>query len=178
MLATPLPSPVETRDNATFDALLWSLSRPGFLRSLPKPGEASIIAALLDRECRVHSADPLLMPEIMRTGAELVDIEYADHVFSGTMTTSEPLAQIAIGSDLYPDDGATIIVRAGFGTGQTLRLTGPGVDGSVTVQIDGLPDGFWTARAAHNRYPMGFDLFLLDADKVIGVPRSTTVEVL
>ena len=178
MRAPPLPSPVETRDNATFDALLWSLSRPGLPRSLPAPGEASIIAALLDRECRVHSADPLLMPEIMRTGAELVDIEHADHVFFGTMTGSEPLAQVATGSDFYPDDGATIIIRARFGTGQALRLTGPGVDGSVTVQVDGLPDGFWAARLSHLRYPMGFDLFLLDGDKVIGVPRSTTVEVL
>lgn len=178
MLATPSPSPAETRDNASFDGLLWSLSRPGLPRTLPEPGEASIIAALLDRECRVHSADPLLMPEIMRTGAELVDIEYADHVFFGTMTASEPFAQIAIGSDLYPDDGATIIIRAGFGTGQTLRLTGPGVDGSITVQVDGLPDGFWAARAAHIRYPMGFDLLLLDGDQVIGVPRSTIVEVL
>ncbi|WP_299373813.1 phosphonate C-P lyase system protein PhnH [uncultured Tateyamaria sp.] len=178
MLATPAPSSSETRDNTAFDALLWALSRPGLPRSLPEPGEASIIAALLDRECRVHSADPLLMPEIMRTGAELTDIEHADHVFLGTMAGIEPLVQIATGSDFYPDDGATIIIRARLGTGQTLRLTGPGVDGSVTVQVDGLPDGFWAARMSHMRYPMGFELFLLDEDQVIGVPRSTTVEVL
>ena len=32
MLATPTPSPSETRDNATFEALLWALSRPGVPR--------------------------------------------------------------------------------------------------------------------------------------------------
>ncbi|MEL6588022.1 MAG: phosphonate C-P lyase system protein PhnH [Pseudomonadota bacterium] len=178
MLATPATSPSETRDNAAFDALLWSLSRPGLPRRLPAPGEACIPHALLDRECRVHVADALLLPDIMRTGAELADIELADHVFLGTSSTSGELESVAIGSDLYPDDGATVVVRADFGQGQALRMTGPGVDGVVTLRVGGLPDGFWAARAARIRYPMGFDLFLLEGDQVIGVPRSTTVEVL
>lgn len=176
MRATPSPSPSETRDNAAFDALLWALSRPGLPRSLPEPAEACVIAALLDRECRVHSSDPRLMPQIMRTGAELTDIAQADHVFLGAMPDSALLEQVAIGSDLYPDDGATLILRARFGSGQALRLTGPGIDGSATIQLGGLPDGFWAARAARIRYPMGFELFMLDGDQVIGLPRSTIVE--
>ena len=99
MLTVPEPSPAETRDNATFDALLWALSRPGLARDLSEPGELSIITALLDRECQVYSADPLLMPEIVRTSAELADIDRADHVFLGAMTTSDPLADTAIGSE-------------------------------------------------------------------------------
>lgn len=176
MFATPTPSPAETRDNAAFDALLWTLSRPGLPRDLPQPGEGSIITALLDRECLVYAADPLLMPEIMRTGAELADVDRADHVFLGAMATSDPLTDIAIGSDYYPDDGATVIIRASIGSGPALRLTGPGVDGAVTLQLEGLPDRFWKARAARLRYPMGFDLFFVDGARVVGVPRSTTVE--
>ena len=176
MLATPTPSRAETRDTTAFDALLWTLSRPGLPRDLPEPGEQSIVTALLDRECLVYAADPLLMPEIMRTGAELADIGKADHVFLGAMATSEPLADIAIGSDYYPDDGATVIFRAGIGIGSGVRLCGPGVDGALTLQLDGLPDGFWKARAARLRYPMGFDLFFVDGARVVGVPRSTTVE--
>lgn len=176
MLATPAPSPAETRDNAAFDALLWTLSRPGLPRDLPEPGEGSIITALLDRECLVYAADPLLMPKIMRTGAELTDIDKADHVFLGAMTSTDPLAAIAIGSDFYPDDGATVIIRANIGSGPALRLAGPGVDGAVTLQLDGLPDGFWKARAARLRYPMGFDLFFVDSARVVGLPRSATVE--
>ncbi len=176
MLATPAPSPAETRDNAAFDALLWALSRPGLPHDLPEPGEGSIITALLDRECLVYSADPLLMPEIMRTGAEVADIEKADHVFLGTLASSDPVADIAIGSDFYPDDGATVIIRASVGSGPAVRLTGPGVDGAVTLRLDGLPDGFWKALSARKRYPMGFDLFFVDGARVVGVPRSTTVE--
>ncbi|MEM8871505.1 MAG: phosphonate C-P lyase system protein PhnH [Pseudomonadota bacterium] len=176
MLATPAPSPAETRDNAAFDALLWTLSRPGLPRELPEPGEGSIITALLDRECLVYSADPLLMPEIMRTGAELADIEKADHVFLGAITTSDSLADIAIGSDYYPDDGATVIIRAKIGSGPALRLTGPGIDGTAKLQLGGLPDDLWKARAARLRYPMGFDLFFVDGARVVGMPRSTIVE--
>ena len=176
MLATPAPGLAETRDNAVFDALLWTLSRPGLPRDLPEPGEGTVMTALLDRECLVYSADPLLMPEIMRTSAELADIDKADHVFLGTLASSDLLADIAIGSDYYPDDGATVIIRTSIGSGPALRLTGPGIDGAVTLQLGGLPDGFWTARAARLRYPMGFELFFIDGARVVGVPRSTTVE--
>jgi alpha-D-ribose 1-methylphosphonate 5-triphosphate synthase subunit PhnH len=178
MLSTPIQSQSETRENAAFDALLWALSRPGLAHVLPEPGEAAIIDALLDRECKVHASDPVLMPIIMRTGAALAGIADADHVFLGAMSSAEPLAYVMTGSDIYPDDGATVIVRAKFGSGLELRLTGPGVDGAVTLRVDGLPEGFWKARAAWLRYPMGFDLFLLDGTQVIGVPRSTLVEVL
>ncbi len=176
MLSVPAPSPAEMRDNAAFDALLWSLSRPGRPRDLPEPGESGIITALLDRECLVYADDPLLMPQIMRTGATLSDIEKADHVFLGAMGTSDPLADIAIGTDFYPDDGATVIIRAKIGSGPALRLTGPGVDGILTLHMGGLPEGFWKARTARLRYPMGFDLFFVDGARVVGIPRSTTVE--
>lgn len=178
MLSTPVQSPSEAQDNAAYDALLWALSRPGQTRVLPEPGETCIIGALLDRECQVHAADPLLMPAVMRTGAALTDIQEADHVFFGDMLSPEALEKVVTGSDLYPDDGATVIVRARIGEGQALRLTGPGVDGAVALHVAGLPEGFWAARAAHLRYPMGFDLFLLDGRQIIGVPRSTQVEVL
>ena len=93
------------------------------------------------------------------------------------MTSAADLAHVALGSDLYPDQGATVVVRARFGDGQRVRLTGPGVDGALTLDVGGLPEGFWQARTERRRYPMGFDLFLIDADRVVGIPRSTQVEV-
>ncbi|MEL6510617.1 MAG: phosphonate C-P lyase system protein PhnH [Pseudomonadota bacterium] len=176
MLSVPAPSLAEMRDNTAFDALLWSLSRPGRSCDLPEPGEGAIIAALLDRECLVYADDPLLMPQIVRTGANLSNIEKADHVFLGAMGSSDPLAHIAIGTDFYPDDGTTVIIRAKIGSGPALRLTGPGVDGTLTLHMDGLPEGFWKARTARLRYPMGFDLFFVDGARIVGIPRSTTVE--
>jgi alpha-D-ribose 1-methylphosphonate 5-triphosphate synthase subunit PhnH len=88
------------------------------------------------------------------------------------------LRDLRQGSDMHPEDGATLILMATLGTGQALRLTGPGVDGHIDVRVDGLTDGFWQMRRDVMRYPMGFEIFLIDGSRVMGLPRSTTVEVL
>lgn len=179
MLTVPTRSASEVRSNAAFDALLWSLSRPGLPRELPEPGEGPVIEALLDRECRAYSADPRLLPQIMRSGAEVADLGVADHVFFGQMDGLAPLDDVPMGSDLYPDGGATVVLRGRIGRdGDVLRLSGPGVDGHLDLSVGGFPDGFWQRRTELIRYPMGFDLFVIDGATVIGLPRSTIVEVL
>lgn len=178
MQHAPIPSAAETRANACFDALMWALSRPGLPRALPEAGAGQLIDALIDRECAVWAADDALAAHAARNGAAMVEVEKADHVFAGQITGVGLLPRLRCGSDLYPDDGATLVLDARFGDGPHLRFTGPGVDGAVTVALSGLPDGFWAARDRALRYPMGFDMFLLDGAEVIGVPRSTKVEVL
>ncbi len=168
----------EAQANAAFDALLWALSRPGQIRALPTQGEASLIAALIDRECKVFCADPLLMPAVLRTGAEISEADRADHLFLGDARDLSALEKLRLGSDLYPDEGATVILRARLGEGQALRLTGPGIDGAETLKVSGVPDGLWQRRADLIRYPMGFELILLDGDRLAALPRSTQVEVL
>lgn len=176
MLSSPSPNLEETRANQAFDALLGALSRPGLIRTLPITGEISIVEALLDRECRVFCADPTLMSKVLETGAMLAELPDADHVFLGTLQSADQLLPVAQGSDLYPDDGATVVVRASLGKGSKLRLSGPGIEVHLDVSIAGLPDGFWQLRQDLIRYPMGFDLFFVDGDRVLGIPRSTKVE--
>lgn len=180
-MSVPVPSPEETRCNAAFDALMWALSRPGLVRDLPEPGPAVIAETLLDRECAAFSALDELRPLIARTGAELVPLKQADHVFLGADLTAadiDSLRGLRLGSDLHPEDGATVILPAQIGMGPRLRLSGPGVDGTIEISLDGLPDALWTRRAEMMRYPMGFDLLILDGQRVLGIPRSTRVEVL
>ena len=174
----PLPSLDEQRANATYEALLWALSRPGQIRTLPGSGEAGIVEALLDRECRVYASDPRLIPALVRSGAEVAELADADHAFLGTLQDVTSLATLRQGSDLYPDDGATVFILADLNQGAPVRLTGPGVDGVADLRVGGLPDGFWQERARVMRYPMGFEVFLLDQDRVAGIPRSTQVELL
>lgn len=221
MTQHPTPSPFEARSNATYEALLWALSRPGLVRTLPATGAeavlpasgreacpasgrdadmpaagwdadpasgrdaglpasswAAIVEALIDRECAVHCADPVLAALVARTGAALVGPEQADHVFAARLPAAQGLARLRQGSDLHPEEGATLVCSAAFGRGERLRLTGPGCDGAVALALDGLPPGFWQERARIMRYPAGFEIFLTDGARVIGVPRSTTVEVL
>lgn len=178
MQHTPTRSKEEVLENETFDALLWSLSRPGQVRTLPTAGEAALIAALLDRECAAFCDDPLLMPTIMKTGAAVADIAMADHVFMRQPANPARLKEVRLGSDLYPDDGATVIVRGKIGSGPRLTLRGPGVDGELDIQMDDISAEFWQMRKTLIRYPIGFDLFVLDGLSVMGLPRSTNVEVL
>ena len=176
MNAVPIPDAAEVTENAAFDALLWAMSRPGQIRTLPPTGEAAVVDALLDRECCAYATDPALCDAIDRTGAARVGMSDADHVFLGTLAHSDVLKDVATGTDLYPDAGATIVLHARFGVGARLRLAGPGVDGAQDVRIDGLPRGFWDQRRIVLRYPTGFDLFLVDGTSVMGIPRSTAVE--
>lgn len=175
MTTIPVPDAFETRTNATFEALMWALSRPGTLHRLPKPGMEGIAEALVDRECRVHTDDAGLGRVIASFGAALVAAAEADHCFI-THPTPELLAQVALGSALYPDAGATLITTATLGSGQRLRLTGPGIETHTDITLDGLAD-IWPQRA-RSRYPAGFDLFLICGGQVMGLPRSTQIEVL
>lgn len=178
MTAHPIPSDFEAHTNTTYAALMWALSRPGLIHNLPEAGQAQIIAALIDRECKVHCADPDLRDHVIRTGAALVSLDAADHVFAKLLPQANVLRHLRCGSDLYPENGATLVLNADLSVGPALRLTGPGIDGVVDLSVGGLPDGFWSERARSMRYPMGFEIFLIDGSRVLGLPRSTKAEVL
>jgi len=171
-------SEAEIRANDAYAALLWAISRPGSIHDLSDQGEAAIIDALIDRECHVNCADPTLMPRILRTGATLADLQEADHVFAGKLARLDLLDGLRVGSDLYPNDGATLVLHASLRSGPRLRVSGPGVDGTRDITVEGLPNGFWAWREKKARYPMGFEIFLLDGDQVMALPRSSKIEVL
>lgn len=65
-----------------------------------------------------------------------------------------------------------------------LMLRGPGIapagriPSAATLQIAGLPLDLWRLRAERGPYPLGWDLFLVDGERVVGLPRTTQVEVL
>ncbi|MDE0969400.1 MAG: phosphonate C-P lyase system protein PhnH [Octadecabacter sp.] len=178
MLNTPVQGVDEAAANKTFEALLWALSRPGLASNLSAASDEAIIDALIDRECRVYSADPQLMSNILCSGATVSEVKDADHVFLGALRDLASLDDISKGSALYPNEGATVVLRVALNKGRKIRLSGPGVKTVLDIQIAGLPDGFWQNRAEMFCYPAGFDLFLRDGRQVIGIPRSTIVEVL
>ncbi len=178
--SVPVPDAFEARTNATFEALMWALSRPGTVQTLPAPGMKGLVEALVDRECKVFCDDADLSDFVAFTGAALMPAAAADHAFMGLDRAEglKNLEQIPVGSALYPDDGATVVAFARFGEGQKLRLTGPGIEISVEITLGGLVPGLWALRAARSRYPAGFDMFFICGTSVIGLPRSTLIEVL
>lgn len=180
MLQVPIPDADERRDNAAFKAVRDALARPGLVRTLPEPGPLVVARALIDRECRVAVHDPDLRREVAALGPTLVPPELADHAFdhAGDAAALARLARLPAGSALYPEAGATAILTATLDGGTRLRLGGPGVDGRIEVALGGVVAGFWAMRAAACRYPLGIDLLIVDGARLLGLPRSTDIEVL
>lgn len=177
-MGLPQPTPDDLRDTAAFEALMWAMARPGTVHSLPE-GMADLALALLDRETRAHVEDPALARRIAATGAALVTPDRADHAFCATAEGAmAALAVLPVGSALYPDEGATLVMPATIDAGVHLRLTGPGIEGQATLRLGGLPAGLLDLRSARCRYPEGIDLVLVDGRRLVGLPRSTAVEVL
>lgn len=139
MLAAPVPSDFESRCNATYDALMWALSRPGLARDLPGTGQAQIVDALIDRECAVYCERPELAQQVARSGAAQVAREVAEYLFLQAPVPPDLLPALRQGSDLHPEEGATLVMNATLDSGQDLRLTGPGIDGSLAIRVAGLP---------------------------------------
>lgn len=174
------PDTDEIFANAGFDALMWALARPGTVLTLPASGLTAVIASLLDRECTFHTAEERLSGLLSATGAKAVPLARADYVFAAVDAPQAIalLERLKSGTLLYPDDSATLIAPARLGEGLRLRLSGPGIDGSTEVSIGDVDRAFWMLRDTHVHYPLGFDLFLIEDDRVLGIPRSTKVEVL
>ncbi|MCR8546938.1 phosphonate C-P lyase system protein PhnH [Salipiger sp. P9] len=177
MQSAPQPDAREIRDNASFHALMMALSRPGEVQTLPEAGFAPLAQALLDRECRVFADDDALVPVLRATGAALVPLAEADHLFVALDSAAavRALAGAAVGSFLYPDQGATVIAPAQIGVGPALTLTGPGIEGRRTLRLGGVDPALWEARRRLCRYPEGVDLFFVDGRQIVGLPRSTAV---
>lgn len=180
------PSTGEVRTREAFLALMWALSYPGRPQLLPlvmkdlRTACGVIADALLDSETTYFSADVESAEAAAHTGARLRAAPEADYAF--LCVTSEAwlqsFAELSPGELEYPDRGATAIVLfpAGRPT-QRARLTGPGIDGSVEVDIPEVPMEFWDLRRSHIRYPLGVDVFLVCAGAVVGLPRTTEVTV-
>jgi alpha-D-ribose 1-methylphosphonate 5-triphosphate synthase subunit PhnH len=168
----------EARSRETFLALMWALSYPGRAQTLPDYDEpfALIGETLLDLETSFFTPDGHLRTRLAQTGARLLKPERAAYHFYPTID-DDALATIAsasVGTLSYPDQAATLIISAHFGSGGALSLTGPGINGSAVVQIDGIPASFWKLRE-RSVFPLGWDVFFVDGLAVLGLPRSTKV---
>jgi len=187
----PQSTASETVARETFQALLSALSNPGHIFTLPGVARATrqscyqIGIALLDLETSFFTPDLSLAEALQRSGASALAASSAAYLFfpdeaafigSAAEETFLSIEQASVGTIVDPDEGATVIVGCGLGLGQTLRLYGPGIQQAIEVRIDRLPVEFWQLRTAKINYPLGIDLFLVDGGQVVGLPRTTMIE--
>jgi alpha-D-ribose 1-methylphosphonate 5-triphosphate synthase subunit PhnH len=101
------------------------------------------------------------------------------------------LASFSQGSDNAPDQSATCVLdlplldaRAANAISATSEsgavqwtLRGPGIQSVTHLSVDGLSVDFlaqWTAN--HASFPRGVDLFLASAQQLVGLPRTTSIQ--
>ncbi len=178
----PPYTPEEALTRQTFLALMWSLSYPGRAYTLPTGGTAAfhaIVDTLVDLETSYYTSAADLSDYLSRSGARAFPPDHAEYHFYPTLTTDllEIIKTASTGSLLYPDQSATLFIGCRFGQGETYTLSGPGIPPNTTqtLTIDGIPAAFWTLRQSVARYPRGWDIYLIDDDQVVGLPRTTSI---
>ncbi|MFN8529820.1 MAG: phosphonate C-P lyase system protein PhnH [Anaerolineae bacterium] len=173
----PPYTPSEALARETFLALMWSLSYPGRIHTLPDSGPPfeSIAHALLDLETTFYTPEAALANVLAHNGARAFPPETAAYHFYPAVTDLASIRAASVGTLLYPDRSATLFVDCTLNAddGDLFILTGPGINGETRVRVAGLPREFWAIREQRCRFPLGWDVYLIDQSRVIGLPRST-----
>lgn len=184
---------------AVFRAALQALSHPGRPVDVPHdaevpsrghPASAALLLALLDPDCRLWLSPSLAASDAaawlrFHSGCVLVD-EPAKAQFAWVASGDEPpvFDSLDQGSDTYPDQSATCVLDVpalaeGGDGGWT--LSGPGIREEAHLEVYGLADETarrLVAQRAANRaaFPRGVDLFLATPRQIVGLPRTTRIE--
>jgi alpha-D-ribose 1-methylphosphonate 5-triphosphate synthase subunit PhnH len=173
----------EVLTQKVFTALMWALSYPGRIQDLPGPVDQTFRAigeTLIDLEVSYFTPDSALDENLSRFGGRQKTPQHALYQFYPKVDEDVlvTLEEVPVGTYLEPDLSATLILGASIGSGLTLRLSGPGIPETVEIQAGKIPPAFWSLRKEQSVYPLGWDVFLVDGSQVIGLPRTTQVEVL
>ncbi|QGZ63942.1 phosphonate C-P lyase system protein PhnH [Paraburkholderia acidisoli] len=191
---------------AVFRTLLDALARPGTIGVIETPlpcadaaagspaagspapenraGLAAFAAllALADYATPVWLAQPdaaLAAALRFHAGAPLAPAPHAAaFAYVHDAHTLPPLDAFTSGSPESPELSATVFVRVDALTGGApLTLRGPGIATTRSVAPAGLPERFWRERAAlAPLFPCGIDFYLVCGDSLMGLPRTTFVE--
>lgn len=178
-----------------YHQMLNAMSRPGQQNTVlcGRTSEASqvdstqaiagflpLLATLADSQVSVSDPESLISESDWRMLlTDKADLSTADFIIAKGQKciVDDP----KLGSLANPEQSATLIINVkAIGRGDlTLQLTGPGVNGTTTIKIDGL-DQAWLYRRNEwcSAFPLGVDVLLCDQKSFIALPRTTQVEVI
>jgi len=175
-----------------FKTLMDGMARPGTIYDAalqagqPEPlGNAAgaIALTLCDHDTLVWLSAGLAksaMPEWIgfHTGAPITrEKAQSSFAFIESGTAPSSFGLFAAGTQEYPDRSTTLILEvAALGEGEKLSLTGPGILGTRTVAVSGLPDMFqrlWDDNRA--LFPRGVDVILTAGAQFLCLPRTTRI---
>jgi alpha-D-ribose 1-methylphosphonate 5-triphosphate synthase subunit PhnH len=194
-------SDVARDSQAVFRQALHALSHPGLIAplaldySIPaqaNPGSAVLLLALLDADSRLWLSASLSQSDaanwiVFHSGCSIVQhCSDADFAWVAQISELPPLENFNPGTDEYPDQSTTIVLDvAGLSTQADTRpaltLRGPGIEHHHTLNIASIAAEQLAGLIAqwqvnHAQFPKGVDMFLADAHSLVGLPRTTQVQ--
>jgi alpha-D-ribose 1-methylphosphonate 5-triphosphate synthase subunit PhnH len=175
--------------------MLEALSRPGIPVQVPAlgvegpdelpPEVLTLLVSICDHDTPVWLEQALRAPPLGRwlafhcsapMTADPLQAGFA--VLHGSSAPSAMLDQFALGDVRYPERSTTVIITCDdLTSGAPIALTGPGVEARLTIRPSGLPGDFLAmAQANHEMFPRGVDILLVAGSQMVGLPRSTKLE--
>jgi len=182
---------------AVFRAALNALSHPGRLNHMPRVTDlpshghgsaAVLLLTMVDSECEVWLSPALANTDAaawlrFHTGCPwAASPDLARFLWVANGDALPALNTLAMGSDEYPDQSATLVIEVdtasehGEQGTSAFNLRGPGIADMQSLSVRGLPPDFveqWEAN--HQAFPLGVDVFLATTTQIAGLPRSTRI---
>ena len=185
---------------AMFRVALEALSHPGRCMTVSHdaevpqtghPASAALLLALLDSDCTLWLSSSLANSDAaawlrFHTGCQLVSsAKQAMFAWVAAGDAMPALASFSQGSDNAPDQSATCVLDLPLldakarseSCAAQWSLKGPGIQDVNHLAVDGLAVDFlaqWSAN--HASFPRGVDLFLASAQQLVGLPRTTSIQ--
>lgn len=168
-----------------FRDVLDTYARPGDVRDLSDSlagsnAQRAVLAALMDAEVtladpheKIAAADWRLL-QARRGKPDSARYIVADGRRAPDFTPS-------LGTLESPEFGATLLLEIDAVTNgpMALSVSGPGIDGVRALQLSGLHPDWISQRAEWNgAFPLGVDLLLFDARRIVALPRTTHVTII
>ena len=90
------------------------------------------------------------------------------------------LVDFATGTAESPEFSTTLLIELPhLENGPSMAWTGPGIEETKLVGLQGLPLDFWAQwQANHAAFPQGVDIIFTCGERALGLPRSTRVRYL
>jgi alpha-D-ribose 1-methylphosphonate 5-triphosphate synthase subunit PhnH len=178
-----------------FRSVMDAMARPGSVQRIeavadatseaPAPmmrGTAAIAMTLFDHDTPIW-LDPAMsaVRDVgkwlkFHTSAPVVEeASICSFALIGDAQALPALDRFALGSNEYPDRSTTLILQVESLTqGPAIELSGPGIDGTTTLQAALQPPDLIARLAAnHALFPRGVDVVLVADDAIVALPRTT-----
>ncbi len=166
-----------------FRSVMEAMARPGTVQEISgavppaplSPGAGAVLLTLCDTETPVYLAgvldcDPVRSWLAFHTGAPLTGPSHCMFAV-GAWPDLVPLSTYPIGTSVYPDRSATLIVECSELAAYGANLAGPGIREKAALSLPEL-EAFQQNRVL---FPLGLDFIFTNGNRLAALPRTTEV---